>query len=491
LAADIMNRDRSAPALVEAPTRVRYGVLGFVCSLSMITYLDRVCISNAAPFIVAELGLNSVADLYWVFTAFVISYAFFEIPTGWLGDVFGPRKTLIRIVLWWSFFTALTAFTGMAIGSWFIGLGALVTIRFLFGIGEAGAYPNITRALHNWFPFTARGLAQGAVWTCGRLMGGLTPLVWMVLVERLDLSWRATFWLFGGLGIVWCIAFASWFRNRPDEKPEVNAAERELIHAGRGDIGLGHAHVPWLKLLTSLNLWTLCLMYFCAAYAWYFNITYLPTFLEQQYGVDPKSWVGSLYKGGPLWMGAAACLAGGFLTDWFIRRTGNRKWGRRLFGVLGHGCSACCILASLFAPNAFTFFLAFSLASVFNDLTMGSAWATCQDIGKRYAAIIAGCMNTIGNLGGVVATQVTGIILNSQLDAYAAGRGLAVKDLTAAEKATGLMPGYQINFILSATAYFIAALLWLRVNSTKPVVPEMKDGVTDDPHDSPRTDAVG
>jgi MFS family permease len=486
-----MNRDLSAPVVVDKPTRVRYGVLGFACSLSMITYLDRVCISNAVPFIVNELGLYSVADLDWALTAFVISYAIFEIPTGWLGDVFGPRKTLIRIVLWWSVFTALTAFTGLSLGSWFIGLGALVVIRFLFGMGEAGAYPNITRALHNWFPFAARGLAQGAVWMSGRLMGGLTPLVWLILVEWLDLSWRATFWLFGSLGVVWCIAFASWFRNRPDEKPEVNAAERELIHAGRADIGMAHARVPWLKLLTSTNLWALCLMYFCAAYGWYFNITYLPTFLEQQFGVDPKSWIGSLYKGGPLWMGAAACLAGGFLTDWFIRRTGNRKWGRRLFGVVGHGLCAFCYLACLFAPNAFSFFLAISLAAFFNDLTMGSAWATCQDIGKRYAAIVAGCMNTVGNLGGAVATKVTGTVLRSQLEAYAHGQGLAVKDLTAAQKATGLMPGYEINLILFTTVYFIAVLLWLRVDSTRPVVPETKGGFTDDPRFSPRTDAAG
>jgi MFS family permease len=486
-----MNRDLSAPVLVDKPTRVRYGVLGFACSLSMITYLDRVCISNAVPFIVDELGLDSVADLDWPLTAFVISYAIFEIPTGWLGDVFGPRKTLIRIVLWWSVFTALTALTGMTLGSWFIGLGALIVIRFLFGMGEAGAYPNITRALHNWFPFTARGLAQGAVWMSGRLMGGLTPLVWLILVGWLDLSWRATFWLFGALGVVWCIAFASWFRNRPDEKPEVNAAERELIHAGRADIGLAHARVPWLKLLTSTNLWALCLMYFCAAYGWYFNITYLPTFLEQQYGVDPKSWIGSLYKGGPLWMGATACLAGGFLTDWFIRQTGNRKWGRRLFGVVGHGLCAFCYLACLFAPNAFSFFLAISLAAFFNDLTMGSAWATCQDIGKRYAAIVAGCMNTVGNLGGAVATKVTGTILKSQLEAYAHGQGLAVRDLTAAQKAAGLMPGYVINLILFTIVYVIAVVLWLRVDSTKPVVPDTKGGFTDDPRFSPRMDAAG
>src|SRR5207302_4586702 len=141
----------------------------------------------------------------------------------------GPRRVLIRIVLWWSVFTALTGLVGLTVYGFFIGMGALVAIRFLFGMGEAGAYPNITRSLHNWFPFRERGLAQGSVWMAGRLMGGLTPLVWLLLVEGIPKSstanpekaeefflapilyWRSTFWIFGGLGLVWCLAFAFWF----------------------------------------------------------------------------------------------------------------------------------------------------------------------------------------------------------------------------------------------------------------------------------------
>ena len=115
------------------------------------------------------------------------------------------------------------------------GFWALMLVRFLFGIGEAGAYPNLTRALHNWFPFGSRAFAQGAMWMSGRLMGGLTPLVWWLVVEKVGLGWRGAFYLFGAVGVVWCAAFAYWFRNRPDEKPEVNAAERDLILAGRHD----------------------------------------------------------------------------------------------------------------------------------------------------------------------------------------------------------------------------------------------------------------
>ncbi len=455
---------------VEKPTNVRYRVLGFVCALSMITYLDRVCFGSAVPFLVRELGLESPGDLKWAITAFAFAYAAFEIPSGWLGDVYGPRNVLIRIVLWWSVFTAFTGFVGWSILGFTFGLGMLIVVRFLFGMGEAGAYPNITRALHNWFPFQERAVAQGAVWMAGRLMGGLTPLIWLVVVEQSQLSWRVAFWIFGGLGIIWCLSFAAWFRNRPEEKDTVNAAELQLIRGGlAASHEAGHGSVPWLKLATDLNLWTLCLMYFCAAYGWYFNITYLHTYLEQQHGVAPTSVVGAVYKGGPLWMGALACLMGGWLSDRFIRRTNNLKWARRLYGVVGHGLCAVCYFSSLFSNSAFTFFLAISLAAFFNDITMGPAWATCQDIGKKYAAIVAGAMNTIGNLGGAIAGWVTGTLLQNALKEHADSLHVAVDALSKAQAAEGLAPGYHLNFITFGIVYVIAALLWLRIDATKPV----------------------
>jgi MFS family permease len=477
-----------SPTMTQRPTRVRYGVLGFVCALSMITYLDRVCVGTATKYLIEALHLNGVEDLKFAFMAFTLSYAAFEIPTGWLGDVFGPRRTLIRIVLWWSLFTGLTGLVGMALpGGIFLGLTSLIVIRFLFGMGEAGAYPNITRALHNWFPFQERGFAQGTVWFSGRLMGGLTPLVLGLLIEGLQrklidpsaspdelllrplLDWRQAFWAFAGIGTMWCVLFALWFRNRPQEKESVNPAELALIgeHKHVGDDG--HAGVPWRKILTSGNLRALCLMYFCASYGWYFFITYYFNFLEEQYGVDPRSLSGWLFKGGPLLVGALACLSGGLLTDRFIRRTGNRRWGRRLFGVCGHGLCAVCFLASLAAPSAFWFFVVGSLASFFNDMTMGSAWATCQDIGGRYAAIVAGCMNTIGNLGGAAAGFLTGVILQWSVSAYAAAHGLAPEHIPSHQAAAAHAAGYQINLASFAVAYVIAMLLWLRVDSTEPV----------------------
>ena len=480
-----MSRDLSPPASVR-PTYVRYGVLAFACTLSMITYLDRASISNAVPDILAVYGFKAVSDLTWAFFVFSLSYALFEVPTGWLGDVFGPRRTLIRIVLWWSVFTALTGLAGITLGkAVLVPFLALVAIRFLFGIGEAGAYPNITRALHNWFPPQERGMTQGAVWTSGRLIGGLTPLIWTILVVNGLISWRAAFWLFGGLGVVWCLLFTIWFRNRPEEKPSVNEAERQLIRAGIGhEADKAAAAVPWGRLFRSRTLWALCLMYFCMSYGWYFNLSYLPDYLEQQHGVARADWVGSLYKGGPLIFGAVGCLLGGYLTDFYIRRTGNRRWGRRIFGIFGHIVCVPLYLYCLIAPSAWTFALALALTGFFNDLAMGSCWAACQDVGRKHAAIVAGCMNTIGNLGGAAATWLTGTILGLSLNTYAQAHGLNLDALKAdpSQKGVldealrnGLLPGYQINFIIFAAVYIVAVFLWFGIDATKPVLPEDAD----------------
>src|SRR5262245_21607806 len=184
----------STPA-TPAPTRVRYTVLGFVCALAMVTYLDRFAFGASTSYFINALGLTSIADLKVAMTAWAIAYALFEIPGGWLGDRYGPRGTLIRIVLWWSFFVILMGAVGLEVDGVVV-LGyvtALAVIQFLFGMGQAGGYPNITRALHNWFPLAERGVAQGVVWMFSRAMGGLTPLVWVVLVERLHLYWRHAF----------------------------------------------------------------------------------------------------------------------------------------------------------------------------------------------------------------------------------------------------------------------------------------------------------
>ena len=461
----------------QTASRVRFGVVLFASTLSMVTYLDRVAIASAAGAIVHDLNLESVADLKWVFSAFALAYALFEVPSGWMGDVFGPRKALIRIVLWWSAFTAMTAFAGLSVGGFVLGLGFLVVVRFLFGIGEAGAYPNITRAMHNWLPVQERGMGQGVVWFCGKLMGGLTPMVWMVLVAGTAytpalINWRGAFWIFATLGLVWCTLFARWFRDRPEDMPQVNQAELTRIRAGGAERHQAHKNVPWMRLLGSGNLWALCLMYGCQAYGWYFYITYLPGFLEQQYQVPATSFLGAIYKGGPLAMGALACLVGGFVTDEVVRRTSNRRLARRICGLTGYGLCVICFLACPYAPNAAMFFVATSLAAFFTDLAIPSAWAVCQDIGGRYAGIVGGVMNMVAGISGALAGWITGSILESSLARYSAHLGVAVAQMSPQEKAAGLLSGYHLNFYCSAALYVVALLCWLKIDATKPLVAE-------------------
>jgi nitrate/nitrite transporter NarK len=322
-------------------------------------------------------------------------------------------------------------------------------------------------------------------------MGGLTPLVWMLLVEGVGrplaesevasaagtllpplLHWRATFWLFGAIGVAWCVLFAIWFRNRPEEHRSVNAAELASIRAGKAESQAAHAGVPWRRLLASPNLWALCLMYACQSYGWMFYMTYLPSFMEDQFVLGENRTLAAIYKGGPLWMGAMGCLAGGLATDWLARRTGDRRRARRLLGVCGHSLTAVCFFLCPHIQEAFWFFLAISLSGFFTDLTMGPAWAVCQDIGRRYAAIVAGCMNMCGAIGGAVANWATGAILKQSLAAHAGGLGLTVDQLSASQHAAAELAGYHVNFLISAAVFVVGTICWRLIDPDRPVTPD-------------------
>ena len=200
------------------PTAVRYRVLRFAFFLAIVTYLDRVCISIATPFIMQDLGLTLV-QMSTVFGAFTLAYSLFEVPSGWLGDVIGPRRVLTRIVLWWSAFTMLT---GAAQG-----LRSLVAIRFLFGAGEAGAFPNVVRSFSQWFPARERGMATGVLFLGSRLGGAITAPIALVLIRQW--GWRRSFLVFGAFGIVWAIAWYRSYRDRPSEHADVDREELESI----------------------------------------------------------------------------------------------------------------------------------------------------------------------------------------------------------------------------------------------------------------------
>ena len=480
-------------SLPAAPTRYRYVVLGLLCLLAMITYMDRAANGSAKQAIMAQLNadlpegskLYSTEDFFWVLMAFQLAYAIFEVPSGWLGDTRGPKSVLFRVVVWWSVFVALTGFVGMPLpGGFYIGFFGLIVIQFLFGVGEAGAFPNISKALYNWFPADSRGFAKSAIWMSARLMGGLTPLLWVVLTNwsvggmhgevqedgshgEGGLSWRAAIWVFAGAAVVWAVLYLFVFTNSPRQHPRVNAAEVELIEAGRGAKTTA-ARVPWGKLLRSKNLWAVCGMYVVTNFCWYFLMYNHPkamkdTFPDWNGTPAGRVWL-ALFSGAPLIVGMLGCYLGGVMSDRYIRRTGDRKWGRRIMGMIGYSMAGVCYLAAigakLAAPdNVWALAVPLMLMGFFNDLIMAPAWATCQDIGRQYAATVSGAMNMVGNLvGAVTGILVTGLILS----AYTVNPGTK-EEVVRPE-------GYAICFAVYAVVYFAGVGLWLLIDASKPVV---------------------
>ncbi|MBX6313273.1 MAG: MFS transporter, partial [Isosphaeraceae bacterium] len=283
--------------------RVRYQVLAFTVALAAVTYLDRVCIAQTAPEMMRDLGLSKV-QMGFVFSAFTIAYALFEIPTGAWGDRIGTRRVLTRIVAWWSSFTIATAAAFDYV--------SLLAVRFLFGMGEAGAFPNVSKTFSRWFPVAERGTAQGIFFAGAHLGGGLTPLLVAALLNYMP--WRLVFVTFGAIGFLWALAWFRWFRDDPAEHPAVSPEELKYIEAGRA------AEVPHRldlnalgRILTDRNLVALCLMYFTQAYGFYFNITWLPTYLEKARGFSATRL--GLLAGLPLMLSALADLLGGLTTD--------------------------------------------------------------------------------------------------------------------------------------------------------------------------------
>src|SRR5687767_4055073 len=234
-----------------AATRVRYRVVALVIALGMITYLDRACISTLAPAISQELSLSKV-QMGYVFSAFALAYAAFEIPTGWFADRRGTRSVLARIVTWWSAFTIATGFA--------YGYTSLLVTRFLFGAGEAGAWPCVARTFSRWIPRRERGTVQGIFFAGAHLVGGLTPALVLWLLQFL--SWREIFVSFGAIGFLWVAVWLTWFRDDPSEHPAVNAAELQTIVADRlADSGHSAGREYWRALATNRNMIALSVMY--------------------------------------------------------------------------------------------------------------------------------------------------------------------------------------------------------------------------------------
>ncbi len=420
---------------IERPTNVRYVVLAWACSLSMLTYIDRVCIKAVAGDMQRDLGLTD-QDFGWVFASFALSYALLEVPSGWLGDRYGARQVLFRIVLWWSLFTALTGCVP-SFETAGLSLAMLVLVRFLFGAGEAGAYPNASRALRSWFPYSRRGFAQGMMWTFGRWGGAVAPS--LIALFSMPYGWRGAFIGFGIVGAVWVICFVYFFRNSPAEHPGVNEAERALIQ-GKGEES-EKLPISWRAMLQSPTLWCLSGMYLASNAGWCFFITWDRRYYETIHELEGGQL--RIATSLPLFFGGVACYLGGLVTDRQVKVWG-RRWGRTGQGALAYFLGAVFFLLALTSDQPWVAVGSLCIASFFKDFAMAVSWSTCIDIGHRYSGTVSGFMNMVGNLGTVIAPPIV---------AHLARRGQ-----------------WNLALVFSASMFLTASILWFFVNPREVIV---------------------
>ena len=366
------------------PTRARYGVVTLAIGLAVLSYVQRVAISQAAVPIARDLHLNK-AQMGLIFGAFGLSYALFELPMGLLGD-----RMLLQLCLAWSAFTALTGAAWSVASMWII--------RFLFGAGEAGCFPNLTRMLSVWLPRRERITAQSMMWAFTRWGGAATPPIALGAITLF--GWRRAFVVFAALGVVWCIVFFLWFKDDPAKHSGVNAAELTRIESERALTVHTGAKSGWLSVLLTPQVALLTLQYFCFSFVWYFYITWLPTYLREARGqsVGRAAALSVL----PLLFGGFGSLVSGVLPVRVSRRA----------------VAFCGFLATAFLLMLFTRIQAvgpamvcLGFASFFSDLTMPISWNACVEIGGPYTATVAASMNMLGNLAGFVAPTLAGFIL--------------------------------------------------------------------------------
>ena len=335
----------------------------------------------------------------FVFSAFAVAYAGFEIVTAWWGQRIGPRRVLTRIVAWWSCFTIATSC------AW--NYSSLLVIRFMFGAGEAGAWPNAALAFSRWTPVTERGRTQGLFFAAAHLSGGLTPLLVAALAAHM--SWRAIFATCGAVGFVWAAAWSRWFRDEPRDHPGVNAAEAELIETGRRVSVHGHSgNSSWRALLESPNVWFLCLAYFSNSYGVYFVMTWLPTYLAEQRGFQTESL--SFFSGLPLLLSVFGDISGGAVTDFMSRRFGLRI-GRSGVAVTGYALAGAAMFGSVLATTPVTAASLVAIAVAASMFPLSASWAACIDIGGEHTAVLSAAMNTTGQIGSILSPVVTGWVV--------------------------------------------------------------------------------
>jgi ACS family glucarate transporter-like MFS transporter len=414
------------------PTRARYVTVFWLCSMSAVLYLDRVGWAQAAPRIQDEFRLTNTQVSY-LHMAFTIAYALFEVPTGHWGELIGARAILTRITVWWSIFTALT---GAGAGFW-----SLLIVRFLFGAGEAGAYPNAARVYTRWFPIHERGRCQGLMLSVALIGGAASPFVAAKLIELV--GWRLTFAVFGGIGIFWATGFWLWFRDDPGKHAAVNASELALIRAGGGTAPPAiRPSVPWGRVFTNSGIYILSFLIMVSSFNAYFYFSWFTKYLQSAHGQSnvQSGKLTSLALAG----GALGMLLGGVIADRFVK-SGKSPIGRRKIFCSGAFATAAFVLWIAVNPKTTDFLSSISVVSrIAEILNVGATplvlsalaafscfcvqtalpnwWSSAIEQSGRYVGTLFGLMNMIGSFGAVASQYFVGWFADRQKALNLSGR---------------------------------------------------------------------
>lgn len=367
----------------------RYLLVAGTFFISLFMYIDRSSISAAEGSIKTSLHLTDM-QMGWILSIFALGYSLFQIPAGALGDKFGPRKVLAVIISFWAVFTALTGMARQYV--------ALLLTRFFFGAGEAGAFPNISKAVYSWIPVKERGLVQGINFSGSRIGAAFAlPLVAVIISS---FGWRTTFLLQGSVGILIAVLWFTLFRNKPEEHPGVGEQEKKYIMETRQKVSLSATEsLTGKKLFGSKNVWLAMLQYFGSNFTFFFCLTWLFPHLKSKYNLDMVET--GIYASAPLMAGAVGNWFSGWLVD-RIYRSGHWKMSRRLPAVIGFSLVIAGLISSVYTTNIGANIIFLSVAIFGADMTLSPSWSFCIDIGKEYSGSVSGTMNMAGNLGSFI-----------------------------------------------------------------------------------------
>jgi len=419
-------------------SRQRFVLISILFFHSANTYMDRACIASAADYIIKDLSISKEM-LGLILGIFAVGYALFQVPSGWIADRFGPRKALTIVVSVWSIFTALTGAARNAL--------QMLVLRFLFGVGEAGAFPGATQAFFRWLPVKERGLAHGINFSGSRLGAAFSLFLmpWLISV----IGWRWTFVVNGLIGIIWAAVWLVWFRDNPKDNKKINKAELDYIEQGRVSDFTTTIRASFAEVFTSLNMSLAMLQYFASNVTFFISLTWLPSYIRSQWPDDPNA---IYYSAVPLIFAAFAnWIAGSMVTGLF--KKGYHVGSRRITAIVGFSLGVIGLILATQTKNLdflvtdkaqlYWFVFCFGLATFGVDMTLSPSWAFCNDIGGANSGAVSGSMNMVGNIGAAMSAIIFPLLLNDE---------------------TGSANTF---FVLAAGLNFVAIVTWCFMNPNR------------------------